>query len=302
MRPFAGPGKMRKAGRRLGCWDIDNPFRLSQWYEEREPSLHEAMNGNAVNKPLRIIALGDSLALPREIAADTVLWEETWPYLLEKELRASGIDAEVINCSRRERTADTLVTEFREHIRFKHPDVAVLQIGLVDGAPRVFIPRERKWLGVVAQIRFTGPFRRWIIGRRSARRAKITAKNPLAKVRTRPEAFATHPRTFHRRALELPWPLGIFVLPMMANEEAMERKSPGYRGNATLYNNLLREFCRETGATFIEPREVQPTEGAGELFCSDGHHLNPLGGAVVARAVCKAIMSMHSEANLVRTD
>jgi lysophospholipase L1-like esterase len=238
------------------------------------------------------VALGDSLALPRDSSEDLVLWEETWPRLLESELGAAGINAEVINCGRRERTADTLLEDFQEHVRLKRPQIVVLQIGVVDGAPRIFSRFEHEFLnGLARTCRVCHVVVKLIIRRRSARRARITAQKPLAKVYTPPRTFAAHLREFSRRLSELPQGPHVIVLPVMSDLDAMERKSPGYAANADLYNGMLREFCAETGAAFVGPECIFAHTPSASLFCSDGYHLSAAGGLAVAGAVRDAVLS-----------
>ena len=39
----------------------------------------------------RIVALADSLALPRDEKGEVLLWEETWPYLLAEQLAGAVV-------------------------------------------------------------------------------------------------------------------------------------------------------------------------------------------------------------------
>jgi hypothetical protein len=227
------------------------------------------MSDPAAPNRMRIVALADSLAMPRRSENNFVRWEHTWPYLLQARLRSAGLDAEVINRGERGRTADTLVRDFHEDIEFKRPDIVVIQVGLVDGAPRIFSRREHGLLNL-PPLSFFVRFRNWIIARRAARRPEITAKNPLAKVYTPPREFSEHLRAFHQNLGKLDWSLRIIVLPALYDPEFMEKKSPGFGSNMMLYNRLLQEFCVECGHTLADAKAVISAGGAGSLFGPDG--------------------------------
>lgn len=242
-------------------------------------------------KPLRIVALADSLAMARSEPA-VIQWEETWPARLAAELISAGIDAEVINCGARARTADQLLdTEFEEHVVYKQPDVVVLQVGIVDCSPRIFSKRERSLLNR----RFVpASLRNWIIQRRAKRRDEILRNSdPLRKVYTRPDEFTQCLEQFAAKASRLDRPPRLVVLPVLCSPAVMDRKSPGHTQNVRLYNDRLRSFALSAGADWIEPETAIPTNTVDESFVDDGYHLSVSGSARCA-AVLAQLLSRDS--------
>jgi lysophospholipase L1-like esterase len=225
---------------------------------------------------MRIVALADSLSLPRDTDGELLRWEETWPRRLERRLRERGVEAEVINAGRRARTADTLDgADFDEHVVYTKPDVVVLQVGVVDGAPRIFSRREQRvlrWLPAGLRDR--------IVRRRSARRAELTRKAPLARVYTPPEAFEAHLLRLGGRLRERG--VQLVVVPILADLDRMEARSPGYTANIARYNTILARAAEKLGATFVS--------GEGVFgFCADGYHLDAAGSDQLAQRVADVL-------------
>jgi hypothetical protein len=252
---------------------------------------------------MRIVALADSLALPRDREPDVLRWQETWPYVLEKDLLAAGLPAEVINCGGRARTVDTLLgADFREHVYLKRPQVLVLQVGIVDCAPRVLSRREKRLLN---QPFVPAPLRRAVIRWRASRRGEITARNPLSRVYTRPRAFSAHLDRFRHRLGQLDWKIHLIVLPIVSNPLFMEKKSPGHTANVALYNRLLESFARDAAALWFEPAQLFPENIAARSFCADGYHLNVSGSqrlaAVLAEHLLRAGLTFHPLQSIVST-
>jgi lysophospholipase L1-like esterase len=236
---------------------------------------------------MRIVVLADSMAMPRVEEGCTIYWDDTWAQRLQQLLRAAGETAEVINCAARNRTADTLVgLDFLEHVVWKQPDVVIVQVGVVDGAPRVFSRRER---AILDWRFFPAGVRTRLVASRSKRRAALIRRNPLAKVYTPPADFARFIRQFIERAARHDPRLRILVLPISANMAQMEVKSPGYAGNLKLYNAALERCCQETGARWVTPEELTGAPEGADLFCADGYHYNEAGNRRIAAALKKIL-------------
>ena len=142
----------------------------------------------------RIVAFADSLAMPRNENGAILLWEETWPYLLEKSLVAEGLGAEVINCGARARTSTMLLGEFTEHVVLKRPDVVIIEVGVVDCLPRVFSRREKRVMNLPG---FPARIRNQLIARRRGstcgriwRRSRRRCGPRRWRIRTRVEQVA----------------------------------------------------------------------------------------------------------------
>jgi acyl-CoA thioesterase-1 len=235
---------------------------------------------------MRIVVLADSLAMPRK----DVRFEHTWPYRLAAALREAGVTAEVLNCGARRRTAEMLLADFTEHVVFKRPTHIVVQVGVVDCAPRIFSRRVHRYLNgrwVPSAVRHA------VIRYRSARRARIIARDPLRRVYTKPDRFAAVFEEFGRRLAGLSWPIRVYVMPILFDESTLEARSPGFGRNVTAYNEILAGFTTRHGGAWIAPDGLLGPHRK-TAFCSDGIHLSPAGNATLARAVCSRLLGQTS--------
>jgi lysophospholipase L1-like esterase len=240
---------------------------------------------------LKIVALADSLAMPRRENGETVAWEETWPVRLREKLDVVLPEpVEVINHGRRARTVDSLIgPDFEENIRFIRPEVVIIQVGIVDCAPRIFSRRTRALL----QSRlFPSRLRRAVVAWGSRQRHRLIGRRPLARVYTCPERFSAGLRAFGDRLQALEWQPQLVVLPIVLEWRSGEAKSPGYGANVRLYNGLLEAFCRDAGASWVEiPTLMQAGSDLSSYFLYDGYHLSPQGNEVMAQALAKNLVS-----------
>lgn len=237
----------------------------------------------------RVVALSDSLSLPRP----GLSWEDTWPSRLYEDLRQLGLDAEVINFGRRRRTVDTLTgPDFEQLVEFVEPDIVVLQVGIVDCSPRVFSRRSRDLLN---HRYFPARLRDWLVARRSAKRASIVAKDPLAKVYVPPSTFRRTLEAFAARLEALPRVPALVVIPIVAAPEVLESKSPGHRSNVDLYNRHLQEVSARRGWTWLA------TDALGSVpapFDADGYHLSAAGNRALASVLAGEIAPMLERTKL----
>jgi lysophospholipase L1-like esterase len=216
--------------------------------------------------------------MPRDEDGEVVRWEDTWPYRLQKRLRTKGLDVEVINCASRARTADTLVgADFTEHVVYKRPDLTVLQVGVVDCAPRLFSRNEQRLLR-----RLPGRLRAAVISHRSAKRRELIRKAPMRRVYTAPDAFRRHVASFASQARESSM---LVVVPILADFERMDEKSPGFSENVHRYNRFLEEAARASGGQWVD------STLSAKHFCRDGYHPNVLGHRLLADAIATSVMT-----------
>jgi lysophospholipase L1-like esterase len=238
---------------------------------------------------MRIVALADSLAMPRSEDGEVVTWEETWPYRLQCGLPAEFGAVEVINCGARRRLVGSIVgQDFSEHVVWKRPDAIVLQVGVVDCAPRIFSLAEQRLL---SHRFFPSRIRRMMIARRSARRPERTRKDPLAKVYTPPAAFGRHLEQFGRMVRALPWPIRLLTLPIVVHWPRVEAKSPGYGSNVRRYNEILRQFCAAHQAHWVAVPELTSEATDPSSFLDDGYHLSGEGNRLVASALVTCLLA-----------
>lgn len=198
---------------------------------------------------IRILVLTDSLGLPRD-TPEVVFYEQTWPNLLKKE------GYEVIQASV---GGGTIIDLYRQAAYYMvcSPDIVVLQVGIVDCAPRMLTQNENYFFN---NFKVT----RAVLG-------VITPHfgNYIRKVR---KAYYVKPKLF---IYYLNLLLSFFqnskvycigILPICAEYEV---KAQGISKRAEAYNKILKNIFKER---FISTYGI-PFSG----IMSDFHHLNPEG-------------------------
>lgn len=241
---------------------------------------------------MRIVAFADSLSMPRIVKNDIVLWEETWPYLLSKDLLKKGIQNEVINSGQRARTAASLIGgDFENNITFIRPDIIIIQIGVVDCTPRI-ISKKEKYL--FNQRWFPVTLRDKLIQYRKNNKRKITGKKPLKKVYTKPEQFESYLNQFEDRLQnQIEKKVSVIVIPIIAHLEIKSKDSPKFTQNLERYNAILKTYCKSHGRTWIELENRFYTDST--LYCSDGYHLNPSGNKELSEILLKSVLAYHDK-------
>jgi len=210
-----------------------------------------------------LLIQGDSLPLPRL----SVAYEETWPGLLR-----ATTEYEVVNRAQSEKTTADLASDNENHhgreLEFYDPSALVLQIGIVDCAPR-YLSRTSKELvrALPSELLTTGciyaarGFRR-----RSPRRAYVSET-----------AFRENLRVFFERAREAGVETVVSVKVLSAGEKYRER-NPVAAEPIRKYNAAMDEVADEFDCvTALHPlAETAEREEAvvDEFTVSDGYHLD----------------------------
>lgn len=234
--------------------------------------------------PFRVVIAADSLGLPRR-GPDPVRAREAWPTLLEERLRGALDDVAVVNRAQRGLTLPALVGKYDDLVGLWEADVLVLQVGIVDCAPRVFGQRQR---ALLSSRLVPGTLRR-IVTRLAARyRRQIITMRPRVRY-TSPRQFRSSLRDLGSR-LEERDPR-ILVLPILGSIERHEARSPGYSESVTLYNAAWREWCRAGRRRFLEYGDVFAEAPLEQVVATDGHHLTVAGNRLIADAVAARILS-----------
>lgn len=243
---------------------------------------------------MKILTIADSLAMPRNEGSDIVLWTETWVYILERELRKTDRDIQIVNRAERAKTMSSLEAPslFSEYVELFQPDTIIIQLGVVDSMPRIFSLDEQQILNLQIRSRFLIPdwVKKQIISNRTKKRQTITAKNPLKKVYTAPEKFPNYLSAFINRCRTFNPDIKFLIIPILTDEQIMDSKSPGSTGNKNLYNSLLRKISTENRDVHMLNEEV--FKGVSDkIFCSDGYHLNNTGNVLLAEEILKKLQT-----------
>ena len=210
----------------------------------------------------RALIIADSLALPR----DGIDYEQTWPAILATRLP----EITWINRAQRLSTTERLYERGNggaDCLEFYRPDLAVLQLGIVDCAPRVLHRRTaavvyRLPLGLGARVPA------WLERRRGRKSSNCYV--PLAAYEANLRAYLA------RAATQGTHVIAISVLPA---SRLLVSKNPLVVAQITAYNDVLDRLAREIDHFEVaHPFKAAPS--SDHLFV-DGYHLNEQGARVV---------------------
>lgn len=238
---------------------------------------------------MKIAILADSLALPREDVGGSDLLEVTYPFLLEKALRArfGGAAPLIFERGMRRRTIEYVLDEWNEQVELKKPDVVIIQVGIVDCAPRVFLRREASF---VANIRFS-----WLRNRIF----KFTHDHRKSIVQFRRKVYVPLPRferlvqTVVLKAEETRVKSLVFIN-IVSPPDSVEARSPGFQDNVIAYNRVIQEQTKHSFVTLIDLNRIVEDEGGSDQLTVDGIHLSERGHILLAELLEKHLLSMLS--------
>jgi lysophospholipase L1-like esterase len=176
-------------------------------------------------------------------------------------------------------TLPLLVGLFDDIIGLWKPDVVILQIGIVDCAPRLFGPRQH---AVLSNPLFPRPISAPII--------KVMSRYRRQVIKLRPNVRYTKPQRFESSLDKLgqlinALPARAVALPIVDTFAEHEYRTPGYNEAVNAYNEIWRARAKRHNIGFLEPEQVFGRREARELVLSDGHHLTQLGHHLVADAL-----------------
>ncbi len=239
---------------------------------------------------IKITVLGDSLCLARKTDSDIIEYEETWPFLLQSELSSisNSNTYSIVNGKRKRTVRDINHELLRDYVEFINPKHLIFQIGVVDAAPRIFSKLESRILNFKY---FPNFLKVYIINYRKRNRQQILKKNSLKKVYTNPKIFKNSLQRIHNKLNNLNFKMGsIIFLPIIADIDKMEKKSPGYSKNLKLYNQIISTTCNKNGSLFLH--EFQMNFDKND-FCDDGYHLNKVGNKKMSTLISNKLISIE---------
>jgi hypothetical protein len=230
--------------------------------------------------------------------------------MLERRLRANGIDAFVTNlCSNYERINE-IFPEWFDELAQTSPDVVILNYGGAEDQPHIFPTRLLKWiqnrlatppLGPVS-----GPFSR-LFDRRLRRFTTVTMRrvSPLLGMKTwrlRPNRYE---RELERVIRVIRGKTGSLVLVMTPSPAAprLERVLARLNERSQVFAGITRrvtESFNDPSVRLIDVGEITQQLGDLENTLVDGFHFSPEGHEVIAGEMYRAIVEwMDSDAGKV---
>jgi hypothetical protein len=204
---------------------------------------------------VKILVLTDSVSLPRKYKEGSVSFEKTYTYRLQEMYRGAAVFFFF-------QMGGATITDLYKQINYCkafQPDILLLQVGIVDCAPRAFSRLEmrliRKWRLLRVTKFFTGFLRKY---RGICYTSKLNFESHIGK-------FST--------ALDVKQFYSISIIP--ASDE-YERILPNISKSIYAYNDILKKRTE-----CIDISEVLLAGGVIE----DHHHINEIGHQIIFNMV-----------------
>lgn len=233
----------------------------------------------------RILCIGDSTSLP----GHTNTYDDTWFYKLKQDFHTFDF----ISVFRRSITTNILVTEGggddvdnvpmgADCLEFYNPSIVVLQLGIVDCAPRLlnrfdklilmFLPNNAK--------SFFIKFLKSIKKRRSS--------NTLVSL----EKFQSNFKSYIERCLLNKIEI-IILISIPYPDERMISKNVNIIINVEVYNKILSDLSKNY--SFVKVISPLDSRNHDEIIFEDGYHPNPLGNQIVFQNIKNIIKSFVNQ-------
>jgi hypothetical protein len=220
--------------------------------------------------------------MPRVVGEDRVYSEETWPNILRRKL--SSVDYALVEFPERARDTSSLKNSqlFYEAIECCRPTYIIIQIGIVDCAPRIISKQEKRLFNRFFFPRFIKDF---IINKRKKNKQNILKKGPLLKVYVNPVDFKNNIVEFIDKIRNLYSNSKIILLPILGDYKYLSTISFGYSENIKIYNDLLSEIALKKNTEYLS--ELITHMNKSIFYTSDGYHLNTNGNKEIAQKIYK---------------
>lgn len=213
---------------------------------------------------MKILLLTDSLGLPRN-KPEICAFEDTWPFLLKNTFPSTH------QVSIGAATSQVLLRQITYQKAF-NPDLVVLQVGIVDCAPRFMSRKELDFSYALGNL---GKGIRFILNRRWIKQ--------LRKISYLKEIEFKHNIVNIKNAFDCPI-IAIGILPATNEYEMI---LPGVTNKIISFNRILQqEFVH-----FIDTDKIIEINGT----MSDHHHLNKYGHIYIFHKLKKFIKSFNKE-------
>ncbi|MBJ05272.1 MAG: hypothetical protein CMP65_05180 [Flavobacteriales bacterium] len=209
---------------------------------------------------MKVLVLTDSLALCRKHVDEIILYEQTYPYLLQKKF--SNIDFVFTSIG-----GATIKQIFLQltYYKFFKPDIVIIQCGIVDCAPRALTEFENKVLKKIPFLKLSSGIIYYL---RKYRAYKYTSLNKFNDYCSRINKL-------------LDKKTRIYCLGILPAFKKYEEKVPGIQNSVQEYNEVLKKHF-----TFISNSDF--TEDA---ILSDFFHLNSEGHKIIFKKLSNIIFN-----------
>lgn len=204
----------------------------------------------------KILILSDSLALPRE-KPESCNYADTWPFLLK-----SKFDIHQVSIGGA--TSEDLKNQIFYHKMFE-PDIVIIQVGIVDCAPRFATQFE---LALLNRIPFFGKF---IIKFLKTKQVRKLRKKTYINLNTFEIIIKNIQDSFN---------VPVYFISIINATKDYEKKLPGVTENINRYNDRLKSISKY----YIDLKSF-PSQG----IMTDFHHINSYGHSYIYDLIIKEI-------------
>ncbi|GAB4284891.1 MAG: hypothetical protein Kow0068_10090 [Marinilabiliales bacterium] len=215
----------------------------------------------------KILCIGDSLSLP----GHGNKYEDTWIYKLRQKFESQGYH--FITFFQRALTSDVLIKQGGDGsdcLEIYEPDIVILQIGIVDCAPRLISPGSFNYYFIKVIPSKLKPIYLNFLKKIKKRNAK--------RVYVKPDKFKSNIHAYLQRCSDINIEQ-ILIIGICTPDERMIKKNPEIIKNVKLYNKILQnEAANFSFANIIFPLDPQRSS---EMIYEDGYHPNPVGNNLV---------------------
>lgn len=229
------------------------------------------------NRGMNILCIADSLGLPR----DGVKIEDTWFY----KLCHSFPQHHFIDRFERGMLTSRLI-ESEDFSNWANPDIAIIQLGICDCAPRVINDNRFTWtlvLRVIKRLRIEKTF--WTTLK------KIKGRNNAKCVYTPIKQFENNVKQYicklHSTNIKK-----IIIIKIALSDSFPKEKSPYFKENVQLYNNIYQSI-QDSKIKLIDPLGNNGKDNSN-YFLEDHYHLNAMGMDKVFQTI-KEILEKNNE-------
>lgn len=212
---------------------------------------------------MRVLIITDSLGMPRE-RPERIYDFQCWPLKLATEFECSIF-------SIRGLTTNDILNQYFSTLKMYTPDVVIVQVGIVDCAPRVLSRKIEKIISLLPGLRSAYRFlmKRYRRVFNKLYNLKYVSLDEFKKnIRKINDMFNGKP---------------VFFIPIFPASDEYENVLPRIKANIQLYNNIIAKYKT------IDYKCNNPVF----FTMSDFHHLNTAGHNLIYEEVLKTINSIR---------
>jgi acyl-CoA thioesterase-1 len=224
---------------------------------------------------IKVLCIGDSLSLPGHLNK----YEDTWPYLLKREFP----DVDFINFFKRQLTTEVLNTlgggergidkwpKGADCLEAFMPDVVIVQLGIVDCAPRLMNKVDKIILNQISNS-LSNYYIKFI---------KFIRKRKLENTIVPFELFMKNWVSYAIRAKKCN--SKVIIVSISIPDNNLISKNPQVVLNVNRYNKYLFELSQKFENVFVT-KPLNPMNYNGEIY-QDGYHPNKIGHEILTNQI-----------------